>query len=263
MGVDMVTENSLAPEAPDRLVTLIAALEATEAEIASLVSRSETIRSEIAALRALADEVPMQLVPLSSQRLNLIRGVDDAAADLLNSLGITAFADIAALTPEDVQELGGMLGDARRISKEGWIEQAALLARDVTTVYAERILRGHRISIAVAPVGDLGRVGLSGDGEQPQVAGEAVAVIAPEAPAATLEVSSAVIDFSSRRRKAAQTRQRRSGSWIALTASLLLMLGIAAKGTGLTDALLDVAGQPACAEGSAVRGCSHLAAVGF
>ena len=82
---------------------------------------------------------PLALLSLASEHLTLIAGIDTAAAAMLNEAGIHHFADLAALDAEDVAELGLRLGDSRRISKQGWIEQAALMAAGVETAHAARI----------------------------------------------------------------------------------------------------------------------------
>ncbi|MEZ5842829.1 MAG: hypothetical protein R3D27_03755 [Hyphomicrobiaceae bacterium] len=84
----------------------------------------------------------------SSEQLTLIRGLDAGAAAKLNCLGICRFADIAALTADDIAEITAALGEDGRIGREGWIEQASLLARGVETAHV-RQLRG---SDAAAPI---------------------------------------------------------------------------------------------------------------
>jgi predicted flap endonuclease-1-like 5' DNA nuclease len=61
--------------------------------------------------------------------LTFIRGIDPALAQHLASLGITRFADIAAWRPDDVRNVSEALGLTREISRQNWIEQAALLQR--------------------------------------------------------------------------------------------------------------------------------------
>lgn len=84
--------------------------------------------------------------------LTLVRGIDPAAAAILHSFGVTSFADIAAFVPEDVEIVGRALHDPRRISKEGWIEQCALLAAGTMTAFANGMLSGGRSTASTAPV---------------------------------------------------------------------------------------------------------------
>ena len=61
--------------------------------------------------------------------LTSIRGIDAALARHLASLGVTRFADIAAWRSDDVHNVAQALGISRDISRQNWIEQAALLER--------------------------------------------------------------------------------------------------------------------------------------
>jgi hypothetical protein len=65
----------------------------------------------------------------ASDDLTFIRGIDPALAQHLASLGVTRFADIAAWRPDDVRNVSQALGLTREISRQNWIEQAALLQR--------------------------------------------------------------------------------------------------------------------------------------
>ena len=67
-----------------------------------------------------------------------IKGIDAVARSLLGDLSITRYADLAAFTADDVQEVGRLLHDAKRISREGWIEQAAVLMAGRETAYSKR-----------------------------------------------------------------------------------------------------------------------------
>ncbi|HVJ03209.1 MAG TPA: hypothetical protein VM662_13585 [Sphingomonas sp.] len=62
--------------------------------------------------------------------LTRMKGVGPRLAQRLNSVGITRFAQLAALTPEGAEALDAQLGDFRgRIHRDRWIEQAGYLAR--------------------------------------------------------------------------------------------------------------------------------------
>lgn len=65
--------------------------------------------------------------------LTCIRGIDTALARHLALLGITRFADIAAWRSDDVRNVSRALGFSREISRQNWIEQAALLERRKAT----------------------------------------------------------------------------------------------------------------------------------
>ncbi|MFM1815133.1 MAG: hypothetical protein RLZ98_1828, partial [Pseudomonadota bacterium] len=60
--------------------------------------------------------------------LTAIRGVDKSLAAQLAGLGITRFRQIAEWEPQHVREVSEKLGLGRKISRQNWIEQAAVLA---------------------------------------------------------------------------------------------------------------------------------------
>jgi hypothetical protein len=59
--------------------------------------------------------------------LTRIRGIGSALALRLAERGVTTFAQIAAWRPDDVRDAAEALGLRRKISRQNWIEQAALL----------------------------------------------------------------------------------------------------------------------------------------
>lgn len=88
-------------------------------------------------------------IPLPPNDLTLISAIDEALAGRLNSLGILAFSQIAEWSRQDVARVSETLGLDRRICKENWIEQAAILANGQMTLFASR-----RSDQACAPVPD-------------------------------------------------------------------------------------------------------------
>lgn len=70
--------------------------------------------------------------------LTLLSSIDADLADRLNAQGIVAYAQIAAWSEQDVKAMSAALDIGRRISKENWIEQAALLSTGETTAFATR-----------------------------------------------------------------------------------------------------------------------------
>jgi predicted flap endonuclease-1-like 5' DNA nuclease len=75
--------------------------------------------------------------------LTLVRGIDEALAGRLAHHGITRFAELAGLPAAAVRQLtaDAEIGDA--IHRDGWIEQAAVLAAGRATRFAERRLRAR------------------------------------------------------------------------------------------------------------------------
>lgn len=79
----------------------------------------------------------------ASDDLTRIRAIDPALAAKLNERGVRRYADIVALKALDVRNLDAYLGLNGRISREGWIEQAKVLADGQLTEYARRRDRGE------------------------------------------------------------------------------------------------------------------------
>ena len=65
---------------------------------------------------------------LEPDDLKLIKGIGPILEGLLHEHGITTFEQIAALTPEEIEELDEKLDFRGRIEREDWVSQAKLLA---------------------------------------------------------------------------------------------------------------------------------------
>jgi predicted flap endonuclease-1-like 5' DNA nuclease/prefoldin subunit 5 len=72
--------------------------------------------------------------------LTLIDGVSPMQVSTLNSLGVFHFDQIAAWTPANVAWVDQYLRLRGRITRERWVEQAALLARSDTSARAGRLV---------------------------------------------------------------------------------------------------------------------------
>ena len=69
------------------------------------------------------------LGPGSGDDLTRIKGLGPKIAALLGEFGISTFAQIAALTPEEVERIDAKMGRfAGRITRDQWVAQAQLLA---------------------------------------------------------------------------------------------------------------------------------------
>ena len=65
-----------------------------------------------------------------TDELTRMKGVGPKLAERLNALGITSFAQLAALSPAEAEALDAQLGNFQgRIHRDRWIEQAGFLAR--------------------------------------------------------------------------------------------------------------------------------------
>lgn len=67
-----------------------------------------------------------------------IRGIDDETSRALNNAGFSRYDQLAQLSPAGVAGLDGVVGSPARISREGWIEQASILATGQETHYSKR-----------------------------------------------------------------------------------------------------------------------------
>ncbi len=92
--------------------------------------------AEVASVAAIAD------APLPDDDLEAISGVDAEMAERLRAYGLPRYADIAALTTTQVLVAEVHLMAPLRIRRQGWIEQAAMLARGALTSYAARRANG-------------------------------------------------------------------------------------------------------------------------
>ena len=90
--------------------------------------------------------------PAVADDLEMISGIDATTASDLAALGITSFSEIAAWGPGEVQRVTLALGGVRRIGRDNWIEQAAVLARGLETAYALRRQLGDCGSLVAPPV---------------------------------------------------------------------------------------------------------------
>lgn len=61
--------------------------------------------------------------------LKVISGIGPKLEQVLNGMGFKRYADIAALTADDVARIEAELGFSGRIARDGWVEQAKTLAK--------------------------------------------------------------------------------------------------------------------------------------
>ena len=123
----------------------------TGAEVEDLAQRLLVLRGEIDGMLAVlaCRPAPVRRTDASESReavepgavsvgddLTLIRGIDAALRDQIGSLGFDTFAQVARWSKRDVIYVSEALSLDRRISRENWIEQAAILASGGTTAFA-------------------------------------------------------------------------------------------------------------------------------
>jgi len=75
--------------------------------------------------------------------LKEIKGVGPALEKLLNDIGVWHFDQIAAWKAKDIALVDSrMEGFKGRISRDGWVKQARILAKGGTTEFSERVVKG-------------------------------------------------------------------------------------------------------------------------
>lgn len=75
--------------------------------------------------------------------LKRIRGIGVLIEKKLNSLGITAYEQVANWTRGDIDRISQLLDFKGRIERENWIEQARILASGGQTEFSRRVDRGE------------------------------------------------------------------------------------------------------------------------
>jgi predicted flap endonuclease-1-like 5' DNA nuclease len=105
-------------------------------EIIAVAAQDEVEEAEALAAEAAESAPP---APAASDDLSRIKGLGPKLQALLPTLGITTFAQIAAMTEADLADLDGKLGAfAGRPAKDNWVEQARYLAAGDTDGFAGR-----------------------------------------------------------------------------------------------------------------------------
>lgn len=91
---------------------------------------------EAADAEAKAEPAPAAPRPETGDDLTRIKGVGAKLNELLASLGVTTFAQIAAWSDADIDRIDAQLGRFQgRIRRDSWVEQAHLLAAGDTGGY--------------------------------------------------------------------------------------------------------------------------------
>ncbi|UZK65735.1 helix-hairpin-helix domain-containing protein [Sphingomonas sp. M1-B02] len=112
------------------------------AEAAPAVAEQIPLADEPIAAAAAFDASPAALAAsepapaLAADDLTRLKGVGPRLAEKLQSVGITSFAQLAALSPAEADALDAQLGSFQgRIHRDRWIEQAGYLASGDTAGY--------------------------------------------------------------------------------------------------------------------------------
>jgi len=70
--------------------------------------------------------------------LKLLKGVGPKLEEKLRAAGVTSFAQIAGWSAADIAEMDDKLSFKGRIERDGWIEQAKILAAGGQTEFSTR-----------------------------------------------------------------------------------------------------------------------------
>lgn len=108
---------------------------------------SPPVTTQDQTLQERASAVP----PSPPDDLTLVHGIDADLAARLRAAGVTRFAEIAAWGANAVEGMQALVGPDVPISRLGWIEQAAILARGGTTAHAARTTRGELAALKPRP----------------------------------------------------------------------------------------------------------------
>jgi len=131
---DLITELKRSIEDQKKLVLAAEArASAFEARVSAAEDRAQAAeaRARSAEERAASAELHASSTPASEpDDLKRIKGVGPAFERKLRSLGVSGYADVAAWTADDIQRMADALGILpQRITRDGWIESAAKLAK--------------------------------------------------------------------------------------------------------------------------------------
>lgn len=116
------------PGSATDLLDLVDEADAFAARDPEIGAEIEFFHEEIAPLQ-FADGTSIQA---PADDLERITGIDATAAETLGGFGIRTYSDLAGIDTDEAVAIGMLLGDADRISREGWIEQAIARSDDGT-----------------------------------------------------------------------------------------------------------------------------------
>ncbi len=74
--------------------------------------------------------------------LKQLKGVGPALEKKLHDAGVTTFAQIAAWGADDIAEMDDKLSFKGRIERDGWVDQAKLLAAGEATEFSKKVAKG-------------------------------------------------------------------------------------------------------------------------
>ncbi|MCH2068238.1 MAG: NADH-quinone oxidoreductase subunit E [Shimia sp.] len=118
-----------------------------QAEEAKKAEKPKTKKAETAETKA---EKPKAKKPAAKKApaaggaddLKQLKGVGPALEKKLHDNGVTTFAQIAAWNAEDIADMDDKLSFKGRIERDGWVDQAKLLAAGEDTEFSKKVAKG-------------------------------------------------------------------------------------------------------------------------
>ncbi|MEO0329573.1 MAG: hypothetical protein AAF217_13365 [Pseudomonadota bacterium] len=101
---------------------------------------------------------PAPVVAAAKDDLKRIRGIGPQNESRLNSIGVTAFAQVAAWSAAEQRDIGERLAFPGRIEREDWVKQAKVLNKGGETQFSKRVDKGEvESSTGKASTSDIGK----------------------------------------------------------------------------------------------------------
>jgi NADH-quinone oxidoreductase subunit E len=128
LGGTAADEASLPKTPKPTIVKAKTAVKKIIADASNVASDTAETTAKIIELRPAKADVAKTVVENTIDDLKVISGIGPKLEQVLNKLGVSSFAQIAAWTDADVTLIEDHFGFPGRVLRDGWIEQAAKLA---------------------------------------------------------------------------------------------------------------------------------------
>ncbi len=118
--------------------------QAEEAKKAEKPKAKKAEKAETKAEKPKAKKPATKKAPAAggSDDLKQLKGVGPALEKKLHDNGVTTFAQIAAWNAEDIADMDDKLSFKGRIERDGWVDQAKLLAAGEETEFSKKVAKG-------------------------------------------------------------------------------------------------------------------------
>lgn len=147
----------VAPPAPEP----VALVDAPKSEPKPAVAKKPAAKKPATKAPAKPKAAPVAKVvaaPAQKDDLKRIRGIGRQNEARLNAIGVATFAQIAAWSKKEQEDIGERLAFPGRIEREEWVKQAKVLAKGGDTEFSKRVAKGEvSTSVGKGDVGDMGK----------------------------------------------------------------------------------------------------------